>query len=231
MRVKGTKGRTYWVEYRTRSGLDGKISPGLAGVQIRLGKPGAYYGDSSVLDMLPAADSDWFDHHTVALGAKASWTSPEGIRFTVRSTGKTAKVTVKRKSAKAKKPSSPTAKVAAADLGAKVSLGYPKDNGSPVLAYQVRVRSSDGTTATHEVSQLLGPARSVTLTDLDPTKTYAISVRATNERGASGWSKAVSVKPLDVRPTVTFHAPAKGANVKGTVRVELTPTLAKGSAS
>lgn len=231
VRVKGTKGRTYWVEYRTRAGLDGRIGRGLEGVQIRLGKPSAFYGDSSVLDMLPGPESDWFDQHTVALGAKASWTSPEGIRFTVRSTGKTAKVTVKRKSAKAKKPSAPTPKVTATDLGAKVSWGYPKDNGSPVLTYQVRVRSSDGTSTDHDVSQLEKPTRTLTVPGLDPTKTYKVSVRARNERGTSSWSKAVSVKPLDVRPTVTFHAPAKGANVKGTVRVELTPTLAKGSAS
>lgn len=229
VRVKGTQGRTYWVEYRTRSGLDASIARGLEGVQVRLGRPSDYSGESTVLDMLPAPDSDWYDQHTVALGAKASWTSPEGIRFTVRSTGKNAKVTVTRKAAKAKKPAAPTAKATSRDLGAKVSWGYPKDNGSPVLAYQVRVRSSDGQSTTHEVSQFLEPSRSLVLTDLDPSQSYRVSVRARNERGTSAWSKAVSVTPLDLPPSVTIQAPSEGASVRGKVRVTVTPSLAKGS--
>ncbi|MDQ2624745.1 MAG: hypothetical protein M3Y20_06245, partial [Actinomycetota bacterium] len=54
VRVKGTSGRYYWVEYRKRTGLDSLLSPGLEGVQIRLGKPSSYLGESAVLDMLPA---------------------------------------------------------------------------------------------------------------------------------------------------------------------------------
>lgn len=231
VRVKGTQGRYYWVEYRARTGLDAKIAPGLAGVQIRLGRPSTHFGDSSVLDMLPASYYDWFDIRSVALGARASWTSPEGIRFKVGKTGKTAKVTVQRKVRKAKKPLAPQPTVTATDRGAKVTWPYPKDRGSPVQSYTVRVTSSAGTTQTHDVSQLDGQVRQAQLSDLDPTKTYSIAMRARSERGSSPWSTAVSVRPLDLLPIVTIHSPARNAEIKGTVRVELTPTLPQGSTS
>ena len=231
VRVKGTKGRTYWVEYRTRTGLDKKIVPSLVGVQIRLGRPGDRFGESSVLDMLPTSPFGWADLQSVSLGARSSWTSPEGIRFSVGKLGKTAKVTVRRKSSKAKKPLAPKPRVTATDGGAKVTWPYPKDRGTPILSYTVRARSSDGQTHSIDLSQLDGQLRRAQLAQLDPTKTYSIAVRARNERGSSPWSTSVTVRPLDLRPTVTIHSPAKGTEVRGTVQVQLTPTLPTGSAS
>ena len=231
VRVKGTKGRTYWVEYRTRTGLDKRIEPSLVGVQIRLGKPGDRYGDSSVLDMLPTSPFSWNDAYSVSLGARASWTSPEGIRFKVGKVGKTAKVTVQRKVKKAKKPLAPKPKVTATDLGAKITWPYPNDRGTPITSYTVRLKSSDGHTQTIDVSQLNGQVRRTQPTNLDPSKTYSVAVRARNERGSSSWSKSVSFKPLDIRPAVTIHSPAKNAKVKSPVRVQVTPTLPKGSTS
>lgn len=231
VRVKGTQGRFYWVEYRRRTGLDANIAPGLAGVQIRLGRPGTQGGESSVLDMLPDAAADWFDIQSVALPARASWTSPEGIRFTVGKTGTTAKVTIQRKARKARKPLAPAPQVSAADLGAKLRWPYPKDRGTPVQSYTLRLRSSDGRTQTTTVSQLDGPIRSTLLSDLDPTLRYAIAVRAHNHRGRSPWSRSVTVRPLNLAPTITIASPAAGTVVRGSVRAEVVPQLPRGSAS
>lgn len=231
VRVKGAQGRYYWVEYRKRTGLDKSISPGLEGVQIRLGRPALYGGDSAVLDMLPAPYNDWFDLGTVALGAGASWTSPEGIRFSVGATGKTAKVTVQRKAAKPKKPRAPRPKVTAQDRALTVSWKYPKDRGTPVQSYELRVRSSDGAERSETLALYDGQLGPSQLTGLDPSLTYSVSVRARNLKGASPWSTAIQAVPLDLAPTLVVHSPAKDATVGGPFDVVVTPSLPAGTSA
>ncbi len=231
VRVKGSQGRHYWVEYRTLTGLDKKLAPGLEGVQIRIGNPSDRTGESAVLDMLPAPYGDWFDYQTVALRSGASWTSPEGIRFSVGATGKTAKVTVERKSAKAKKPAAPKPKVKALDRVLTLSWQYPNDRGTPVQSYELQIRTSDGAVA-HQTHHLydgpLGPAQ---VQVPDPALTYSIKVRATNHKGTSPWSTTVKAKALDLEPTITIDAPASGANVKIPATVTVTPRLPAGSSA
>lgn len=231
VRVKGAQGRHYWVEYRKRTGLDKKIAPGLEGVQIRLGNPSSRSGDSAVLDMLPSPYADWIDYQTVALRQGASWTSPEGIRFSAGAAGKTAKVTVTRKSAKAKKPVAPKPKVVAKDRALTVSWKYPKDRGTPVQTYELRIRSSDGTVEDRTYNVYDGEGGPVQITWLDPTLKHSVTVRATNHKGTSAWSRSVSKKPLDLAPSVSIDAPAAGATLRLPATVKVTPRLPKGSSA
>ena len=72
-------GATYWLEYRTRTGVDREMLPGTAGVQIRY-----QAGDQTqLLDAGPGSTTGYYDFADGHLPAGSSWTTPQNVRITV----------------------------------------------------------------------------------------------------------------------------------------------------
>ncbi|WGL51233.1 hypothetical protein P5P86_14845 [Nocardioides sp. BP30] len=87
--VKGRNGRVYWIEYRTRTGVDAALDPAQTGVLIHYTKP--HTAQTWLVDALPASGrAQNVDAHVVGLDDRDqaqllpghSLTTPEGITFT-----------------------------------------------------------------------------------------------------------------------------------------------------
>jgi len=229
VKVKASKTRTYWLEYRTRTGLD----KGLAaeGVQVRVTdkKLDLAWGYTGVLDMFPTAGNkniDWQleEWEDTFLRPGSSWTSPEGIQvvFDKVSSGK-AKITVKRKQ-KASKPAAPT-KVTAqnADGALSVTWARPADKGSPIRSYTITASSSSGHKVTKKIASAGGTVTKATVSGLKNGQTYTVAVAAVNEKGSSAAGRSAATKVEAVKPRLDWVSPAAGTAVSGKVKVELVP--------
>lgn len=92
--VRGKHGRTYWIEYRTRTGVDAPFDPAQLGVLIRYTKP--HSTATWLIDALPGSSRPRdLAHHLVGLSDPEqaqllpghSLTTPEGITITTVSQG------------------------------------------------------------------------------------------------------------------------------------------------
>jgi len=79
IRLPATDSDNFWLEYRTRAGLDKVMRPGSAGVQIRLEN---LYG-TQLLDGSPGIPPGSADYQDVHLPSGKSWTTPQGVRISV----------------------------------------------------------------------------------------------------------------------------------------------------
>ena len=83
--VNGADGRRYWLEYRQPQGFDSNLPIyGTEGVLVHVTGPGTGSWDSgsSLIDVRP---EDGISQNTSALRSGQSWTSAEGLRFSVGS--------------------------------------------------------------------------------------------------------------------------------------------------
>ena len=93
-----------------------------------------------------------------------------------------------------------------------VSWTEPENTGPDITDYDVQYREKGRgrfNGVTHE-----GPARTLTLSDLEPGTLYELQVRATNEEGTSGWSasgEGMTVTPLTVGMGSGTDPPVSGA--------------------
>ncbi|SNT16307.1 Gametolysin peptidase M11 [Micrococcales bacterium KH10] len=217
VRVRG-KGATYWVEYRTRSGLDKVLSKDLTGVTVSLAPPRRGHA-SNALDMQPQNNNS-----AIALPLGASWTSPEGIRFQVKKqTKKRATVVVQRRAKKARKPAAPKqVTVQPGDLSAFVTVAKGNDRGAPIQRWRVRaVPVAGGHTISGTVTATAALSRTVMVQQLTNGTAYRVQVRARNEKGWSSWSAPISVTPAPVTPVVTVSSPVTGQSYSQTIPLRL----------
>lgn len=86
--------RSYWLEYRTATGLDSGFPPGAVGVQIHVVLKGTTA--PQLLDLAPGVPDD-FDSDNVVLAPGSSWRTPEGTVIRVlRVTDSGARIRVRR---------------------------------------------------------------------------------------------------------------------------------------
>jgi hypothetical protein len=216
VRVPGTAKRTYWLEYRTARDNDAHIPANWTGVLVHLSAQIKGYpvslGESLLLDPLPYT-ADLQGDEPVYIPVGSSYTTPEGIRFTVRSASKTgARVSIAR-STKTAKPGQVSDLSATADDGSvTLSFGRAPDNGTVVRGYLV-----SGGGQTQAVSDFT-PASTLHLTmdGLTNGDAYTFSVRARNQDG-TGAPVEVTATPNPPLPTVQFSSPSDGATVSGVV--------------
>ena len=198
IKIPGSQGRTYWVEYRTATGNDAHLPAAYRGVLIHLSRPdttsankAARLSQSLLLHTL-APDPGVLGFQSNAdpayLPPTSSWTTPDGIKITLTSeTSGAAHITISR-NAHAHAPSqvgSPSA--TALDTSATVSFHRATDGGTPIRNYTVTGTSSNGgTTRTATVTDLAGHTTlHATVTGLTNDKNYTFSVRANSESGNS----------------------------------------------
>lgn len=218
VKVAGKKS-IYWIEYRTRTGMDKVLTKDLTGVTVNVAS-GVAKKSPFVLDMQPQNG-----YEAVALPVGASWTSPDGVRITVRKlTAKKATVMVQRNVKAAKKPSAPAAPaIVAGDLSARITAAKGRDNGAPVQRWQARAVPLDGgATVSGKLSTGIAKSFSGVLGGLRNGVAYNISVRTFNERGWSPFSRATVVTPLPNAPVVEVRSPAAGQPVAGSIPIDIT---------
>lgn len=194
IRVAGSK-RTYWVEYRTKTGLDRALSADLTGVVVHL-QPS--WGTTYALDMQPQNGTT-----AISLPAGASWTSPDGIRIAVTSlTGSAARVTITRHASRSSKPGAPsTPSVVAGVRSATVTVTKSLDHGSPIQSWRVTATPVGGGAAVHTTVLATAKASAtVQITGLTAGQPYTLTAVANNERGASPASRAST--PFTPEPVV-----------------------------
>lgn len=228
VKIKASRYRTYWIEYRTATGLDKALEA--EGIQVRVTDPMIGQGGtrSAILDMYPTASpkdrggfnlSDWND---VTLRPGSSWTSPEGIQiaFSTVASGK-AKVTVTRK-AKAKKPAAPS-KVTAVngDTRLRVTWARPADKGMPITAYRLTATSASGATKTTTIASPGGTVTSGVVKGLTNGQTYTVSVQAVSEKGTSAAGTSTGTKVAAILPRPVILSPAAGTVVGKTLTVKV----------
>ena len=96
--------------------------------------------------------------------------------------------------------------------GLQVSWSEPENTGPAITDYDAQYREKGTrpfTDALHE-----GPARTLTLSDLEAGTIYEVQVRATNDEGTGGWSdpgKGMTVTPLTVVMASGTEPPVSGA--------------------
>ena len=101
-------------------------------------------------------------------------------------------------------PSAPT--LTAGDHKLLVNWSAPGDNGSAIIDYDVRYKTSSASAWTETGDTTDSTAASAILDDLSVDTTYQVQVRATNTHGDSAWSASsthtLAVSPV---PTLTFY--------------------------
>ena len=239
VRVKVSRSRTYWIEYRTNSGQDrSQLPPGATGVQVRIVDTSIFRGamrGAMTLDMLPGGTGG------SALPIGESWTSPEGIRIQVTSaTSQRAKVTVTSRRPKAAKPKPVTALQATPAMASATGLGTSsvswkrgRTTGAPVSRYEIDATNlRTGKSTVKRISAAQAAKASTKVSGLIPGDTYQLRVRSLNEVGVSRWSPSVQVTTVDDAPNVTITSPSPGARVSDdlAVSVAASPNSKTGSA-
>ncbi len=176
--------RTYWLEYRTRRGVDARFPAGSLGVQVRAEVPGAR--GPQLVDVLPGSGPGIREWDRVAVLPQSSWTSPEGIRLTTRSqTATGAHVYVQFDAPEPSVPDAPNPVTAAEDdRTVTVRWSKPFDNGEVITRYVVTAISASGRVR-QVVETVGGTATGTTFEDLAPVTTYRFTVVAQNRRGPS----------------------------------------------
>ena len=225
LRVKVSDSRSYWLEYRTPTGVDQTLSPGSSGVVLRVRATGDG-GEPQLLDLTPGGPSTTvgservLDWDRTSLPAGSSWTSPERIRFTVLEQAPDgASVAVEFGAPAPAAPDPPGTVVATPTAnGARLSWDRPADNGSIITKY-VLTATPTFANLPRVVNTLGGTAHSARFTGLDPAVAYTFAVRAHNHVGASTAVAAAPVVPLSAAPTVRLTSPSDGDTVNGEVTV------------
>lgn len=226
LEVPGSAGRTYWVEYRTARGNDARQPAYDHGVMLHVSLPGGGTSDRSLLlPMLPGVPAGTTTPYpqvdTWALPPGSSWTSPEGIRFTVRAESSGgARVTVSRHAA-AHVPGRPSAvRVTALDNALTVSFRRAPDNGRLVRSYTVTAKPANRTWTIRDYSSRSG--LTLTLPGLHDGTRYLVTVAAKNELGTGPPSAGLRVSPRKLYPRVRIVSPRGGTSVHGLVQVKAT---------
>jgi hypothetical protein len=168
-----TSSRTYWVEHRTKTGVDSTLPSGqTGGVLIRVADATIARG-VGLLDMTPGSVGRYDD---AQLSPGATWTTPDGKRFTV-GMATAAGVTVTVSSIVA--PTAPVpARASVKTTTLTVSWMAPADDGGAAVSSYV-VTLSNGTTRT-----LGSTVRSVAFSKM-PTGLFVAIVQAVNAAGRS----------------------------------------------
>lgn len=236
LRVKASRSRSYWLEYRTKSGVDSAFAPGAFGVVLRVRGNGSR-SEPQLLDLMPGSGfgrvggRSFHEWDRTRLPAGSSWTSPERIRFTTTSqTSGAARVSVQFNAPAPRAPDAP-ASVTATPLvnGADVTWERPADNGSIITKYVVTASPGQLKQTVKSVGGLRARTR---FTGLDPARDYTFSVVAHNQKGGSAPQASQPVTPLSSAPTVSITSPGDGATVSGqvTVLVKATKNAHSGAA-
>ena len=224
-RVRG-KSNTYWVEYRTRTGLDKVLTKDLTGVVINVSTRGLGT-TSAILDLQPQND-----YYAVSLPVGSSWTSPDRVRFTVtKQTKSRATVKIDRKASASRAPAKPrTPRVSAGDMAARVVLTKGNDRGAPIQKWQVRaVPVGGGKTIKGAMAATAAKSRTAMLQNLTNGASYRVSVRVYNERGWSKYSAPATVKPVPIAPTVQVISPTNNQLVQGSIPINVVGRIKAGS--
>ena len=241
IKIPGSQGRTYWVEYRTATGNDAHLPAAYRGVLLHLSRPdttsankAARLSQSLLLHTL-APDPGVLGFQSNAgpayLPPTSSWTTPDGIKITLTSeTSGAAHITISR-NAHAHAPSqvgSPSA--TALDSSATVSFHRAIDGGTPIRNYTITGTSSNGgTLRTTTLSDLTGRTTlHATVTGLTNDKNYAFSARANSESGNNSGPPSAQVTPTLQPPSVQIASPNGGDDVSNVVSENATGTPESG---
>jgi hypothetical protein len=209
-----TSRRTYWLEYRTRSGADSALPKGTAGLQVRLQQGTG----SQLLDAAPGS-AGFDDFGDVHLPVGSSWTTPERVRITVlKQTSSAVTVRIRFRAGAPTAPSVPLRVGAAPTVrGARISWRRPRTDGGAIVRRYVITRRDNGATRT------VGRDRtSYTWSGLNPSRSYRFTVRAVNEVGRSSAASSDAVRPKTDAPSLRIDAPVAGAVVAGRSWVDFT---------
>jgi len=228
IKVRVSRDKSYWMEYRTRSGVDALLPAGSFGVQIRV-RSRSGSGEPELLDAMPGSGSglvggvsvtEW---DRVRLLSGSSWTSPEGVRFTVQSQiSNAAKVSVRFNAGSPGIPSAPSVVTATAVAGgARVSWSRPPDNGSIITRYVVSATPGGATRTARTVGGLI---TRTAFSGLDPDTQYTFRVQAFNSVGASTATLSNAVTPSATPLSVRVTAPAAGTVVSDVTTVAALPS-------
>lgn len=239
LQVRVSQAKSYWVEYRTKFGVDSGFAPQGHGVVVRA-RTSVGDVEPQLLDLMPgsgyglAGGRTYLEWDRVHLPVGSSWTSPERVRLTtVSQSASGAKVAVQFNAPTPGAPAAPGAVTARpGPRAATVTWSKPVDNGSIITSYVVTASPSSPLVPAQTVDSVGGLVRSATFSDLDPTKDYTFSVRARNRVGTSAATTSVPVRPLTDAPTVLLTAPAQNTEVSGpfTATATATPNPGTGSA-
>lgn len=227
LRVKVSRRKFYWVEYRTDHGADRRFPEGSFGVHIRVQAPRSR--GPQLLDILPGSGSGragrrhYSEWDRVALPPLSSWTSPEGIRFTtLAQDADGARVSVDFRAPAPAAPDAPSSLVVTPVVdGVELSWAKPFDNGSVITDYVVAANPGQHSRRLNSVG---GDLTGATVRALDPDQAYRFSVRAVNAAGSSSSVVSGPVRPLSGAPSVRITAPSNGAVVDDRTTVTATPS-------
>ncbi|WP_246043657.1 fibronectin type III domain-containing protein [Rarobacter incanus] len=215
IKVSGKKG-TYWIEYRTRAKLDTVLTKDLTGVVVTVKYKTRGTG-SVAMDMQPQND-----YQAVSLPLGASWTSPDGVRLTLRKmNADSATIQIQRRAPRATKPAvQPAPRVVAGDQSAAITVTKGADGGAPIQRWLVTVRpTAGGNTITRTITATASTSRTGYLDGLRNGTSYDVRVQAYNEKGWSAKSAPTRVTPAPVAPQLTVASPADNAVVAATLPI------------
>ncbi len=199
--------RAYWLEHRSRRGEDRGFPAGAFGVQVRtqLRSGGTELVDPSPGHGGEGTETPVFgrDLADAVIPTGASWTSPEGVRFTVlSSTASKAVVRVRRGAPAPKVPGAPSnISARGGDTTATVSWQTPSGNGAVLTRHTVTVVPQGGGAGRSKTLRTTrSGALSTVVAGLVNGTDYRVSVRSANEVGAGPAGMAadrVTVKGID----------------------------------
>jgi hypothetical protein len=231
IKVPGSAGRTYWLEYRTARGNDAHLPKGDLGVLVHMSVAEAAgtfpkLSQSLLLDMVPHGAQANLDESPlvhVALPPGSSWTSPEGIRITVSAQRSAAATISVSRHHTARKPTQVTGvRVAGGDSVATISFHRAMDNGKVIQSYLVTAHPSGRAESFSDFTS--ATTLSAHFTGLTNGRTYTFTVQARNELGVGPAVQSPRVRPLAALPSVVITAPIANASVAGLVTISARAT-------
>lgn len=196
LRIKVSDRRTYWVEYRSETGVDTVLPSCAQGLQVRMVDTAFGFGkDPMVVDMYEDGDDflGCLSSEATSLPPGSTWTSPEGVRIQlVRQTAGSARVVVER-GRKASEPSAPADVTVSRTSEQAVTVRWSRaaDGGRPLEGYRVYVYGPGGRLLREDTLSAGGTTTSLTVTDPDVVRDgqqLRARVVALNELGRSAAS-------------------------------------------